>query len=157
MKQILLFLVATALFIIVVGLMTQKLNKTATTSTSSTKVLTLGNTQVTVEIADTAALREKGLSGRTSLEANRGMLFVFPTKGVIPNFWMRNMLIPLDMIWISDSKVVQIDKNIAPPKAGTPDNQLSIYSPVAPVDYVLEVNAGFSDKNNIKVGAAVTF
>jgi uncharacterized membrane protein (UPF0127 family) len=68
---------------------------------------------------------------------------------------MKEMLIPLDFIWISGTKIVKIDKNIQAPDANTPDVKLEKIKPDQPVDYVLEVNSGFSDANNIKVNDPV--
>jgi uncharacterized membrane protein (UPF0127 family) len=51
--------------------------------------------------------------------------------------------------------VVKIEKDIAPPAKGTPDESLPLYRPDKPVDYVLEVNAGFSDKNGLEIGDIV--
>ena len=59
------------------------------------------------------------------------------------------------MIWIADGKIVAINKNIPKPAPNTPDNQLKTYSPGQFIDRVLEVNAGFADKNKIKVGDSV--
>lgn len=105
-----------------------------------------------IEIADTPTEREKGLGGVTNLEENNGMLFTSEQKDTLPIFWMKGMLIPLDIIWINDGKVVKIDKNIPNPDPNTPESELKRYSPASPVDYVLEVNAGFSDKFGLKVG-----
>ena len=79
------------------------------------------------------------------------MLFTFDPQNVTPGFWMKEMLIPIDIIWIEGGHVVKIDKNVEAPKENTPDSELKIYTPDTPIDYVLEVNAGFSDKNSIKV------
>ena len=65
------------------------------------------------------------------------------------------MLISIDIIWINDGTVAKIDKNIEPPAPGTVDSQLKLYRPDTPIDYVLEVNAGFSDKNSIGIGDSV--
>ncbi len=152
MKQIFLLLAAAAAFIIAVGLMNQKLS---ISPARTTKTVSVGNTKISVEVANSEALRRKGLSGRTSLEANGGMFFVFTQKGVKPAFWMKDMLIPLDIIWIKNSEVFQINKNVQPPKKGAPDSQLSLILPKDPIDYVLEVNAGFSDKNGVVEGTPV--
>ena len=119
------------------------------------KNIKIAEINIPVEIADTDEKRTKGLSGKSSLDEKSGMLFVFEKKGIIPIFWMKDMLIPIDMIWIREGKVVKIDKNVPAPVAGTPDSKLVNYSPGTPIDYVLEVNAGFSDKNNLKVGDSV--
>ena len=68
----------------------------------------------TVEIADTEATREQGLMFRKHLAADRGMLFDFKTPQPVA-FWMKNTLIPLDMLFIApDGRVVSIARNAAP-------------------------------------------
>jgi len=161
-KQLFLPLAAVAIFIVLVGLFTQKpsflnLSKYLQSSNSvQKKTMTVGSKTIQVEIANTQDLRTKGLSGRTSLPADSGMLFVFDLKGETPVFWMKEMLIPLDMVWIGDGKIVKIDKNIPAPPKNTSDDKLDKIRANQPVDYVLEVNGGFSDQNNIKVGDSVT-
>ena len=160
-KQLLLPLAGVAAFIVLVGLLVKDSGNikipgvTPTTSPAAEKIITVGETKLNVEIADTKSKREVGLGGRSTLDQNVGMLFVFDSKQVTPSFWMKDMLIPLDIIWISGGKVVKIDKNIQAPISGTPDSKLAIYNPGQPIDYVLEVNAGFSDTNNVKVGDSI--
>lgn len=153
MKQILLFILGAALFIVAVGLLTQRVNKSA--PPAATKTISLGNTKVNAEIAKTEEVRRQGLSGRRTLGESSGMLFVFDRIPLVQSFWMKDMLIPLDIIWIQNSEVVQIDKNVQPPKKGTPDSALPLIVPKKPIDYVLEVNAGFTDKNGIVEGTPV--
>jgi uncharacterized membrane protein (UPF0127 family) len=69
---------------------------------------------------------------------------------------MKDMKFALDFIWVNNGKVVQIDANIPAPDINTPDNQLKLYKSKFPVDSVLEVNAGFALKSNIKVGDKVS-
>jgi uncharacterized membrane protein (UPF0127 family) len=107
---------------------------------------------VNVEIADTAEKHYQGLSNRKNLCDDCGMLFIFPDKKD-RIFVMRNMNFPLDIIWIDDDKIVKIDKNLPPED----ENPVNNYSSDAPVDYVLEVNEGFADKNNIKAGDKIIF
>jgi uncharacterized protein len=116
--------------------------------------ISFSNIKIVTEIAQTAEKRELGLSYRTTLDKNAGMLFVFENPN-IPFFWMKDMNFPLDIIWIKDNKVIDIDKNVPIPKENTPLNQLPKYSPSGMVNYALEVNAGFADKNKIKVGDEV--
>ena len=152
-KSIFVPILAVAAFITVVGYFyknPQKINISA--PQNSVKI---AEVKIPVELADTNEKRAKGLSDRTSLDENSGMLFVFDKKSITPVFWMKDMLIPIDMIWIGDGKIVKIDKNVPAPVAGTPDNKLPNYSPGSPIDYVLEVNSGFSDKNKFKVGDSV--
>jgi uncharacterized protein len=119
------------------------------------KPITVGKTAIMVQFADTEANRQRGLSGIMNMPADQGMLFVFANKQTMPSFWMKDMKIPLDFIWISNGRVAEIFPNVPAPADKTPDNQLKIYTPSEPIDYVLEVNAGFSEKNLIKVGDAV--
>jgi uncharacterized membrane protein (UPF0127 family) len=160
-KKILLPLLGVAAFIVAVGIFTQKSSTLdwgkylQGGSTSQEKTMTVGSKTIQVEIANTEATREKGLGGVSSLPADHGMLFVFDSKPTNATFWMKGMLIPLDMIWVSDNKVVSINKDIPISPQGTPNSSLPTYSPNIPIDYVLEVNAGFSEQNNITVGSPV--
>lgn len=156
MKQILLGLLGLAAFIVFVGVLTNK-NQTLIpipkkSPTPSLKSIKVGQTEVAIEVADSEEERSQGLSGRKSLDGKEGMLFVFPGGNAYPSFWMKDMLFPLDIIWIDNSKVVKIEKNIPAPDKGAGDASLTLYHPDKPIDYVLEVNAGFSDTNDIVVG-----
>ncbi len=113
----------------------------------------IGMTEIPVEIATSSAAVQKGLSGRVSLAADRGMLFLFdhPEKY---RFWMPDMRFPIDIIWIDDNQVIDADENVSPKF----DPLYPVfYTPARPVQYVLEVNAGFMKRNNIHIGDAVTF
>lgn len=157
MKNILLPIIGVAIFIALVGLLTKKaqnLRVTQKQEVSTKKEVSVGNTKVKVDIADSETARRNGLSGRPSLNEDEGMLFVFGQKDILPSFWMKDMKIAIDIIWINDGKITKIDKNVPPPE-GIEDKDLKLYNPDKPIDYVLEVNAGFSDKNGIKVGDSV--
>jgi len=100
---------------------------------------------IDIEIADNEAKREVGMMGRTVMEERQGMLFVFEEE-FYASFWMRNTILPLDMIFIDKyGKIVTIHKNTKP----FSDNN---YSAAALTLFVLEVNAGFTDKYGIKEG-----
>lgn len=99
----------------------------------------INGSYIALEIADTADERSQGLSGRSSLGANAGMLFVFDNQ-VQPGFWMNDMNFALDIVWIRGTTIVDITENIPPP---APDEALEIYYPNTPADKVLEVNAGW--------------
>ncbi len=108
---------------------------------------------IEVELARTPEEQAKGLQFRTSLESNGGMLFIF-SESRRYSFWMKDTLIPLDMVWISRSKkVVDITRNVSPCKT-TP---CPTYSPSSNVLYVLEVNAGYTEKLGIQVGDQAGF
>ncbi len=115
---------------------------------------TIGTTQIKIEIADNAQARAKGLGGRTSLDPNSGMLFVF-TETKKYQFWMKGMQIPIDFIFITNGRVVDILTNIPAPVPGTSDENLAIYEPVLPINQLLEVNAGFVEAHHIQVGDLV--
>ncbi len=95
---------------------------------------------------------EIGLSDRSSLPENNGMIFVFDKADYHP-FWMRNMKIPIDMIFINKDHIVTIYSNLQPPKS-TEEN-VPLLRPDEPSDKVLEINAGLAEKYNFKKGDTV--
>lgn len=109
---------------------------------------------INVEVADTSSKRAQGLSGRESLATGSGMLFIFPTASKY-RFWMKDMKFPLDFIFIDNGKVVDLYRNVPPPLSGQADETLPQYEPVTPITMMLEVNAGFADQYNIKIGDQV--
>ena len=119
------------------------------------KVVVLGNKKVYVELADTPQKRQLGLSGRKKLGKDEGMLFIFDGKDSQPSFWMEGMQFAIDIIWINDEEVSQVHLDVLPPKPETASSELSLYKPYNPIDYVLEVNAGFVEKHGIAVGTSV--
>jgi len=119
------------------------------------KEIKVGEKVISVTLADNEAERKNGLSGKTALDTDSGMLFIFDKKDIYPSFWMKEMLIPIDIIWINDGKVVKIDKAIEPPEKDLPEGHLTLYYPEKPIDYVLEVNAGFSENNHVTLGTEV--
>lgn len=121
---------------------------------ANTKVLTINNTDLKVEIADTQEARGRGLGGREKLPANGGMLFLFANEERYP-FWMKGLSFPLDFIWIKGDTVVDITPNVQAPQVGQADETLPIYTSKVPVNKVLEVNAGVIEKLNIKVGDVI--
>lgn len=78
-----------------------------------------GTARFTVEIADDDATRAQGLMFRESLGAAQGMLFVYPRPGS-HSFWMKNTLIPLDMLFVTPEGVVQYVHAMAEPGDLTP-------------------------------------
>jgi uncharacterized membrane protein (UPF0127 family) len=114
--------------------------------------VTVGEHTFTVTVADDPDEREAGLSKKTSLPEDQGMLFVFEKPGNYP-FWMKEMQFPLDIIFITDDKVVTIYPNVQPPE--TESASLPLYRPTAPADKVLEINAGLAEQYGIKQGDTV--
>ena len=110
----------------------------------------INNIDIKVEVADTVLKQSQGLSGRGSLPVNYGMLFPFNNLKN-PPFWMGQMKFPLDFIWLKADKVADIDANV--PVFDSPGNYASnIASAVDFPDYVIEVGAGFCEKNKIQIG-----
>ncbi|HVZ67184.1 MAG TPA: DUF192 domain-containing protein [Patescibacteria group bacterium] len=121
---------------------------------ASNATATVNGKTIHLFLAKSEKDREKGLSGRKSLDTNQGMLFIFDKKDK-PGFWMRDMLFPLDIIYLDDNTVVYIVKN-APASTGQTDN-LTIYYPDQPANYVLELNAGKTDELGISKGTKIDF
>lgn len=106
--------------------------------------VTVGQAGVKAEVVRTPGKVYLGLGYRQELPAGRGMLFIMPRMEQ-QNFCMRGMKFPLDIIWIAGGKIVGLEKNISPKFTGT------LCSP-RPVNFVLEVPGGFSDRYGLKVG-----
>jgi len=104
-----------------------------------------------VEIALTENEKARGLMFRNSLDENKGMIFVFPEPGIY-NFWMKNTLIPLDIIWInSEKEIIHIEHNAQP--CG---ETCKTIGPLENAVFVLEINAGLAEKLNISLGDVVS-
>lgn len=106
--------------------------------------------EVDSEVAITRDARTRGLMWRYTLADGVGMLFIFPRDQPL-SFWMRNTLIPLDMIFIDGKgKIVSIQENAEP-------RTLSSRPSAGPATYVLEVPGGWCAKNGVKAGSTVAF
>jgi len=107
-----------------------------------------GAHRITVEIADTGALRTRGLMWRTELPEGTGMLFIFPSE-VVQSFWMRNTLIPLDMLFIDKrGRVVGVVQAAEP-------RTLTSRTVGKPSLYVLEVPGGWASRNAVRAGSVM--
>jgi hypothetical protein len=109
-----------------------------------------------VEVADTSAAQALGLGGRKHLGPSDGMLFVYKDKSR-HTFWMKGMLIPIDMVWLDNRRIVHIERRVPPPAPGTPEYSLPTYTPPEPANFVLEVAAGRADALGLKVGDTVSY
>lgn len=112
----------------------------------------INDTKIEIEYSRSAEEKKQGLSDRESLCGNCGMLFVYNDYENLA-FWMKNMHFPLDIIWIRDNKILKISNDL-PPEGEKPEKT---YSADEPVNFVLEVNAGFCENNGINVGDVVKF
>lgn len=99
-----------------------------------------------VNIADTDQERVQGLSGTQYLNDDQGMFFIFEKPGYY-GIWMKEMMFPIDIIFLDESLiVVDIKKDISP------DTYPEVFKPRAKAKYVLEINGGVSDKNGFMIG-----
>ena len=121
--------------------------------TSGTPSVSLRGHSFSVEVAATPAEQEHGLMDRTSMPADHGMLFVFPVAEP-QTFWMKDTLIPLDMLFFDAShRLVTIRADVLPCKA----DPCPTYASTAPARYVLELNAGTAAKLGLHKGDVITF
>ncbi|MDB9525583.1 DUF192 domain-containing protein [Oscillatoria sp. CS-180] len=116
-----------------------------------TAAVELGGQRIGLEVALTSQQQAIGLMARESLADDHGMLFPFdPARRV--SFWMKNVLIPLDMVFIYQGQIVDIASNVPPcesmpcPTYG-PDQQI--------VDQVIELRGGLAGDLNLQVGDTV--
>jgi uncharacterized membrane protein (UPF0127 family) len=110
--------------------------------------------EIFCEIADTPSEQAEGLMYRVDMPQDEGMLFVFDPPRTT-SFWMKNTLIPLDMIFIDENCVVtNVEEAIV--ETGVPDSQLIRYHSDGTVKYVLEINQGLAAANGIDAGIVTT-
>jgi uncharacterized membrane protein (UPF0127 family) len=139
---IILFLISLSIFIF----MNFKNNKVFSNGNLIRKIK-IEKSEIYVEVVLLPEKMAKGLGEREFLCENCGMLFEF--KDVARrSFWMKGMRFPLDIVWILNKRIVYIEKNISN------DSMATIY-PKENADSVLEVNAGFSEKNGWKEGSVL--
>ncbi len=120
-------------------------------STFSNAQVTLGGKTFLVEVVSTPTKLERGLSGHLPLKDYEGMLFIFP-KPDIYRFWMKEMLFPIDIIWIDENwHIIHVEKSLKP------ETYPTIFYSKTPALRVLEVSSGESERLNLKVGDSVKF
>lgn len=106
----------------------------------------INDLKVRAQVAESFREKISGLSGRQEMPEQEGMFFIFHNPGR-HSFWMRNMSFPLDIIWFNENlEVVEIKKNVQP------DSFPQVYQSDDSAKYVLEINAGLSDRYNIRRG-----
>lgn len=116
-----------------------------TESGYQSKDLFLNSEILNVDIADTDEKRALGLSGRDDL-SGRGMIFIFEDEEV-RGFWMKDMLISIDILWIdSNGVILHIESNVSP------DSYPDVFRPNVLAKYVLETDANYMNKKGFKVG-----
>ncbi|MCF6270722.1 MAG: DUF192 domain-containing protein [Melioribacteraceae bacterium] len=106
--------------------------------------------KIDIEIADNDDKRTHGLMDRLSMEENHGMLFIFPYE-TIQSFWMKNTVIPLDIIFVNkENVIVTIHTDTVPFDTGQ-------YRSTKPAIMVVEVVAGYTDLYEINVGDKIVW
>jgi len=101
------------------------------------------------EIADTFEKRQRGLSGRTEIPDAYGMLFAFETSDR-HGFWMKDMHVPIDIIWLSDTgEILGIEHGVSP------ETYPNVFYPPVPVRFVLETRSGFASARGWQVGDSI--
>lgn len=114
---------------------------TATTTPSS---------PISFEVVVTEAEQERGLGGRKDIPPDYGMLFVFP-KDDSYGIWMKDMLTPIDILWLSDTgTIITIEKSVEP------STYPHVFYPASPARYVLEMRAGQANARGWKTGTTIS-
>ena len=142
------------LFLIIIALVAWSVNKSDETEALTAKNLTIitGADEhiFAVEHAQTYQQKQQGLMHREHLDEMAGMIFIYQQPRLI-SMWMKNTLIPLDMIFIDEQGIIRtIRKNTVP-------HSLESISSEVPVVAVLEINGGMSEKLNINKGDRVSY
>ena len=116
-------------------------------------VLNVGGEVFSIAVADTPPERAAGLSGCSQIPVSSGMYFPF-ASAVRASFWMKDMVIPIDIVWVAGGEVIGIEHNIQP-EPGVAEADLTRYMPPQPVEAVLELTAGEAARRGITVGDSV--
>jgi uncharacterized membrane protein (UPF0127 family) len=145
-------LVAAAAVVIAAVAAAYVLNQPECGNYRSDKILTINNTaQLKAEVADSGAEKAKGLGGRSCIEPNQAMLFIFDKPGQYP-FWMKDMKFPIDIVWIdANRRVVDLDIDVAP------STYPKTFVSESPILYVLELQANRSKNLGINLETTVDF
>lgn len=107
----------------------------------------IGDDIFLLRVARMEGERERGLGGTPALARDEGMLFEFPTDA-LHAIWMKDMLIPIDIMWLSDDfLVVDIRKDVSP------DTFPEVFVPKSPARFVVELPAGSAEAFGISIGS----
>lgn len=150
LKKIFYFLVVIAFLAFLVFLSTQN-NIPKNSFDNNTNYIKIADKFIKVELAISDFQQKLGLSNRTSLEIDSGMLFIF--EKIEPHhFWMKDMNFPIDIIWIDENfKIIFIEENVSP------ESYPKTFGPAEASKYVLEVRAGFSEENGLEKNQKLKF
>ena len=110
---------------------------------------------IKIDIVDTPATREIGLMCVTKMKHDYGMLFVF-SQDMYLNFWMKNTLVPLDILWIGpDKKIAVIHEKLKASTVDTPDDKVATAGGRG--QFVLELASGETSRRKLKAGDVLQF
>jgi uncharacterized membrane protein (UPF0127 family) len=133
------------------GVSTAARAQSGTTPASGPRVVLPDGFAVSVEVAADDSTRTQGLMFRDRLAEDRGMLFLFPATNEYA-FWMKNTLIPLDMVWLDEQqRIVHVSHDVPPCKA----DPCPSYPPGGFARSVLELAAGTAVKHRVTDGAVL--
>ena len=121
----------------------------AASALQKAEVVIDGRVTINVEVARSHQAQTRGLGGRPSLKKGTGMAFPYDGPG-LRGIWMKGMLIPIDILWIREGRIVAIEANVPPPSS---NGAVAVFSHVA--DLVLEVPAGNAKEMGIRIGQSV--
>jgi len=112
----------------------------------------LGSGDFSARLATDDASRQTGLSGVASLKPNDALLMVFPSDDTW-GIWMKDMKVPIDILWLNSKKeVIDVVSNVSPDLGAS-----KVFKPLMKARYVLEIPAGAAAQNGIKSGDSAQF
>jgi uncharacterized membrane protein (UPF0127 family) len=127
----------------------ESVSSTNTEGGSASSTVQLKDRTIAVDVADTLATRERGLSGREGLGEDEGMLFVFPEDARY-SFWMKDMRFSIDILWVSrEGAIVDIREKVSP------ETYPTVFQPSTEARYVIELPAGWTTEHDVKIGDTV--
>lgn len=113
--------------------------------------INIGNGKLSYEVADEQVELELGLSGRTAIDRDHGLLFDF-NKAAKHGIWMKDMKFAIDIIWLDENRqVVDIAPNV------TPETYPIVFTPASAARYVLEINSGVAEEIGVMIGQKAKF
>ncbi|MDQ5981941.1 MAG: uncharacterized protein QG570_706 [Patescibacteria group bacterium] len=120
------------------------------------KIISINGKNYDIWIVEDEDKRQRGLMYVKDMKKTSGMLFIFDSTSIYP-IWMKNTVIPLDIIWISEEGNVVFIKENAKPCDSTIDALCHTIIPTSPARFILELNAGQVQKLGLKVGENINF
>jgi uncharacterized protein len=120
--------------------------------------LELGGRLFELELALTDEARIQGLMHRDKIAENGGMLFVYPSGEPYPavlNFWMKNCLVPIDVIFLNPKGIITAIHEMQPPEPGMHDDELIRYSSKLPAQFAIELRGGMADELGLTAGGRI--